>query len=268
LSDLSVSIDEMRAIEAFTIKLTVPVLYDDQDQTDQIGTGTLFSLDGRTFLVTARHLFDGKELSNFAIPDRTTSKLRTLGSFNTFCASDESIDVAILELLDKDFVAELRQSWSMLSLENTSIASKQGIFLLCGYPSERNTRDREAIRGQLIHVFSERISETPSSASAPVRPDVDLFFTHHLHARDVDGQTIRTTNLRGTSGAPVWEYRRKPSTTMFWTPESSLKIVGVQVSAKHDEFFRAVNWALVLQILRQVDKQLESVVASFESEHK
>ena len=38
------------ALKEFAVQVTVPVLYDDPGGVDQVGTGTLFTLDGRYFL--------------------------------------------------------------------------------------------------------------------------------------------------------------------------------------------------------------------------
>jgi hypothetical protein len=75
----------MSAIEQFTAKVTVPVLYDDPEAAlDQVGTGTLFEIDHRLFLVTAAHLFEGVNPSNFSIPNPLTTKLSTLGPYTIY----------------------------------------------------------------------------------------------------------------------------------------------------------------------------------------
>ena len=72
----------MKALERFTALVTVPVLYDDPKDLDQIGTGTLFTVDERVFLVTAARLFDRTDPARFSIPSLHTSQLHSLGRYN------------------------------------------------------------------------------------------------------------------------------------------------------------------------------------------
>jgi hypothetical protein len=129
----------MKAVEQFTKQVTVPVLYDGEEF-DQIGTGTLFTLDDRLFLVTAAHLFDGADPANFSIPNPTTTKLHTLGPYHLFRPKDDAVDIAVLELLDKDTIEHARAGWRSLTLENIGIPSRDGLFALCGYPPSAPNR--------------------------------------------------------------------------------------------------------------------------------
>lgn len=59
----------INAVEEFCFKATVPILYGMEDgSADQFGTGTLFDIKDRVFLVTAAHVFEEGDLKNFSIP--------------------------------------------------------------------------------------------------------------------------------------------------------------------------------------------------------
>jgi hypothetical protein len=256
--------DEQRqmdlAVEQFTKKATVPVLYDDPRGVDQIGTGTLFTLDGRYFLVTAGHLFKNRDPGRFAIAKgRINSDLHSLGPYKLYQAKEPEFDIAILELQEEATLTYVKSGWRVLELENTDRASLAGTFVLCGYPSARAWRTEDAIGGSLITAFTHRMSGISIEAPPPIHPELDLFFDYGEEAPDREGTTVALPHLRGTSGASVWEYR-KPSGGQLWSPERALKIVGVQSASWEGRYFRAKNWAAVLKILRQVDQRLTAII--------
>ena len=92
----------MIAINEFTKQLTVPILYDNPTILDQRGTGTLFTIAQRYFLVTASHLFDGKDLARFVIPSNPIwdPNPYTLGRCTLIKPSEDFVDIAVLELLE------------------------------------------------------------------------------------------------------------------------------------------------------------------------
>lgn len=254
----------MSAVEQFAAKVTIPVLYDHPKALDQIGTGTLFEIDHRIFLVTAAHLFKDADPSNFSIPNPLTTKLTTLGPYNIFRAKEENVDIAVLELLQESVIAHAKAGWCVLTLNNTGHASQDGLFALSGYPGERAKREGERIGGSLLTTYSNRILEIPEGARPPVHPRLDLFFYYDLEVTKSNGATIKAPHLGGTSGAPIWEYR-EPAKTWVWTPEQCLKFVGVQSAFLEGRYFRAKSWAAVLEILRQADESLAAIVATHEA---
>jgi hypothetical protein len=88
---------------------------------------------------------------------------------------------------------------------------------------------------------------------------LDLFFEYTGRASTIDGKTVTTPHLGGTSGASVWECRELTGGGI-WTPERALKIVGVQSAFVRGRYFRAKSWEAVLQLLRQADPALTAIV--------
>jgi hypothetical protein len=253
----------MRAVEQFTAHVTIPVLYDDPAAANQIGTGTLFTVDRRLFLVTARHLFDNQDLTRFSIPAPPDPQLHTLGEFNLLRPTEEVIDVAVLELKANTTINRLTSGWwRPLTLENVAPASQQGLFALCGYPSERAVVRGGLIGGSLITAYTERVLPIPPEAEPPIIPNLDLFFHYDAQAIDLKGKAIATPHLGGCSGASIWEYR-EPKGILFWTPEQCLHIVGVQSSFRRGRYFRGKSWAAVLEVLRQTDQSLRAAVDAY-----
>jgi hypothetical protein len=55
---MQVTAIEAAAIERFTLHVTVPIFLEVGDSGRLLATGTLFKVDDRSFLITARHIFD------------------------------------------------------------------------------------------------------------------------------------------------------------------------------------------------------------------
>jgi hypothetical protein len=259
------------ALGAFMASVCIPILYDNETKgTHHIGTGTLFMLDDRLFLVTAGHLFDDfdlqhdqERLGRFAFPSRHTRQLWSLGPYNLLRPKEKQFDVAALELHEPATIDRAKASWRILTLANTANAAPSGLFVLCGFPEVRERQVGGAITGDRMTVFTTRIP-IPDDADEPVHPAVDLFFAYDKEGIDVVTRTpIPALPLQGCSGASIWQYQ-EPTPSVLWTPERSLKIVGVQCAYRRGQYFRAINWAAVLEIMRQTDDRLAKIV----SEHK
>ena len=255
------------ALQRFAVRATAPLLYDAQKGVDQVGTGTLLTLDGRYFIVTAAHIFNERDPDRFAIPKgQANAELHTFGPCKLYRANEieieneAEIDIAILELLEQSTIESAKAGWHILTLENIGTPSADGVFVLCGYPSQNSWRTNDTIGGKPITVFTKRIP-APATAKAPVHPTLDLFFHYGLDAPNIDGETITTVHLRGASGASVWEYHN-PSQGSLWLPGQTLQVVGVLAAFLHEKYFRAKSWDMVLQMLKQVDPALETAINS------
>ena len=241
-----------KALEQFVAAMTVPVLYDASNGVDQIGTGTLLTLADRYFLITARHLFQGRDPGRFSIPKgRFNANLHSLGLFNLYQAKEPEFDIAILELLEEFTISYVQKRWQVLQLENIGRASPAaGEFVLCGYPSQRAWRKDDAIGGSLITVFTQRMPDIPPEATPPVHPALDLFFFYPAKAPTLAGEMAQMPHLGGTSGASVWEYH-EPGNNAVWAPARVLRAIGVQSSFREGQYFRVKSWAAVLKMLRK-----------------
>lgn len=255
-----------RALKEFAAASTVPVLYDDLGRVDQIGTGTLLTLAGRYFLVTAAHLFEDHDSGRFAIPKgRTNGDLHSLGPFTLYQAREPEFDVAILELQEEFTISYLKTGWQVLGLEHIGEASPMaGEFALCGYPSQRGWRKEGAIGFGLMTVFTQRMPDLPQDASPPIHPALDLFFFYPTEAPTLDGKMVQMPHLGGTSGASVWEYRERADDAI-WAPARVLSAIGVQSSFREGRYFRVKSWTAVLKLLRGADAALAPLIDEYTS---
>jgi hypothetical protein len=244
---LPMTAEMLDALNLFLVKVTIPILCDGKNGANQIGTGTFIEVLGQLYLVTAQHIFEGEEMADVAIPNPSTGKILTLGSFEYLRHNSIDFDVAVLLLKDTEVIKIVRENWRILSLDNVKHPSDAGVFILCGYPSALARKVENQIGAKLLSVFSERI-ERPISAEEPIHDELDLFFYHDQNALSLNGTDVETPRFVGTSGCSIWECTNL-SETDIWTPERFAKIVGVQSSTRHGEYFRAKSWKAVTAIL-------------------
>jgi hypothetical protein len=156
----------------------------------------------------------------------------------------EVFDVAVIELLDDEVKDALRLGWSSVPTSHVESASDDGTFFLFGYPTERLRPEGKTLMCGLITACSQRLAKPPMNAKGPIDPDVDLFFLYDDVAKDEDGDEVTSPHLRGVSGGGVWEVLEARSG--LWTAEKHLRLVGVQSSAIHGEWFRAKSAIVAL----------------------
>lgn len=256
---------EAAAIEKFALNVTVPILLETTNGAGLLATGTLFEIAERQFIVTARHIFDDvRDLTTLAFPENPLKGgLHTFGSFQLAKPTEEHFDVAVMELQEAETIAKLKSGWQFLSLSNVALpsaTSPDGAFFLSGYPGSLTKNSGGWLQGAFATAYTQRIPDTPSEALEPVIPQLDLFFDYGHEATSITGKQIKTPELPGASGASVWEH--KPSSTAVWTPESVVRVVGVQSAYVHSKYFRAKNWWAVAKVLEQIAPPVAEAVRS------
>jgi Isochorismatase family len=95
----------------------------------------------------------------------------------------------------------------------------------------------------IIHVRHD------GNAEPPVDDAIDIFLRHGSVNRSVDGEPTSSPRFHGVSGASIWQ--TLPKSGGFWTPRSTLKVVGIQNANRYGEYLRATSWNSVGVLLRQ-----------------
>ena len=148
-SDHIIDIQKDSALFGYVVEATVPLL---ADGPTVLGTGTLFTHEGRHFVVTAAHILkvdhnnpdsDDIDLTGIAVPNgRSRATIFTLGSFTVHRPAPPSrVDVAVLELLDADSIAKLKRGWSFLGFDAAGPFPTGARFISQGFrrPARRGT---------------------------------------------------------------------------------------------------------------------------------
>ncbi len=242
---------DFRAIKAFLVRSTVPLIYESDDTAGIQGSGCLFDFDGCLYFVTAGHVLERVNAHKLGVPFRTLgSEVFTLGTGVVGWSRTEAYDVAAYRIDDAQTVAALRESYSVLGTANVA-APEPGAdhFVVVGYPAATVIK-----RGkQLTPSDLTQIHTAPYAGSViGSRGDHDLFLKLERQSEGLWGQPAVVPNLPGISGGPVWQVRR--STSSIWTPESALSLVGIQVSTdpRGERYMRALLWEVVTSALRKL----------------
>jgi hypothetical protein len=256
-------ITEKTAIESFAMSVTLPILLDLPSGVALLATGTLFKVNDRHMLITARHVFDDlPDLEKLAYPEAPKrGGLHTFGTSLIVKPTDENIDVAVMLLDDPQTVERLNQSWQFLTLQNIAApaqATPDGHFFVAGYPGSMTKTVGDWLSGAFITAYTQRIPEIPAEAKRPVDPELDLFFDYAKTAVLESGKEVNTPGLPGVSGASIWQARDPASP--IWTPEGTWAVVGVQSAYIHSKYIRAKSWWAVAKVLEQIDAQLAATV--------
>lgn len=245
------------AIDRFTLNVTLPLLYEYGGKSYLWGTGTLFSMLDRYFVVTASHLFDPPfSLEKLGFPTNPKNgSLYTFGKMQCYRTDPEIFDIAVIEVQQKESIQRLKGGWQFLSLDNVAAPTLNGEFFLAGYPSSLSKEENGWLKGTLITAYSQRMREVPIEAKQPIHTELDLFFHYDDTTTTLYGKELETSELPGTSGASVWQIVDETKSGI-WSPESAIKVVGVQSSYLRTRYFRAKNWWAVAKAFSIIDDDL------------
>ncbi len=113
---------EATAIERFVINVTLPLLYEQGEKSYLWGTGTLFSMLDRYFVVTASHLFNPPfSFKNLGFPTNPKNGyLYTFGEMQCYRTDPDLFDIAVIEIQQKESIERLKEGWQFLNLNNVA----------------------------------------------------------------------------------------------------------------------------------------------------
>lgn len=244
------TVEEMGAIERFLISCTVPLIYQNAKGTGVLGTGTLFQVGGRNYLITAGHLFDGIDPENIGIPERyeNGAHIVTLGHCTIFHPKDtDNYDVAVIELLEADVCRLVKSGWHRLTMANVAAYDPTTTdYILAGYPDETVVYDNGALKADsLLQLYTGPYKEEVVGGVG----EFDFCLRYGRQLTNAFGVMKDSPDLGGASGASVYAFT--PATSSIWSPEGVLRIVGIQVAMPDKRrYIRAKKWSLVEHVLK------------------
>lgn len=252
-------------VHNFILRVTIPILQDAGECPNVLGTGTLFRIQGRSFIVTAAHILKKDEkdlyspdidLTSIAVPTGTLrASLHTLGPFQLFRPHPPShIDVVVIELLSPDVVAMLEAGWHFLDLSQVASAASAERFILSGFLVDGATFDGKNVGQKMLRLSTDRLHYVPE-VDHP-EPSVDQFYYLQESGELSDRRMAEIPSLKGMSGASIWSYA-EPQEGKLWDVSTALKVVAVQGSAKKRRWFRGADWKAVAAILSSPDVGLD-----------
>jgi hypothetical protein len=242
---------DFRAIKAFLVRSTVPLIYESVSDAGIQGSGCLFDHEGILYFVTAGHVLEGVDPYKLGIPiHQENSEIFSLGSGVVGWSRNEEYDVSAYRIDDEEIIQKLRRSYLILSIANTApLNCADGHFIVAGYPAETVSRTGMTLTPKdLTQIYTTAYQDEVIGQ----RTAYDLFLKLDRKAYGLWGNPITVPNIRGISGGPVWQIRE--STSQVWTPESVLRLVAIQVSCdpKGERYMRALSWVVVQTALTKL----------------
>lgn len=255
---------EAIAIDRFIASCTTPLILETTEHTEILGTGTFFRSSGRSFLITASHLFEkGVDVNKIAVPlSPVKADLWTLGNAELFYPNDSFYDIAVLELKNKSLVEQLQQRWTFLSPANIAMPAKNHRwFIVGGFPCALSRTTPSEVRGMFADFYTTPLPGVPEQAMQPVDLSVDLFLHYGRDGEKLDGTDLATPKLHGVSGASVWALSDTKS-AQVWSPEHQLRIVAIQVAFVHSTYIRTKKWTALVALFDQIDANIAQELRS------
>jgi hypothetical protein len=210
----------------------------------QHGTGTLFRIADRSFLVTASHVWNSPikkdDLDYYVLTADNPASEVHLGGSNLHELRDPQ-DVAVIEM-SPEVVADLADR-RFLSLQYVDFAlPRSGWFWVCGFPTHfaQQIAGEDSYRLQPFGLGGPHY--TGSTALEGYRPEFHLLVRrdrdHLVHMDGSEGEDIDP--LGGISGCSIWRSARDISEIGSWTPDD-VKVVAVETHS-YPKAIRGTYW--------------------------
>ncbi len=241
-------------------RCVLPIQASDGSRSGVIGTGTLFRVAEKSFLVSAHHVFTQATTNDYGLslhdlcPDSDAPPLPLVGRV-VFSAA---YDVAVMEL-SPEIVAGLpnRTFLSVHEADRMSRRPAGGVFALFGYPSVQVTpRENLDLLIMPLGHFSNRFIG-PNESFEDFDPRSHLLVDGERNGRQLDstGRPL-PGSLKGMSGCSIWHVYFPGLSLKHWTPDDVV-IVGVQTGVyKNGTVIKGTRWSVVDQLIRKTYPEL------------
>ena len=242
------------AIAAFLGKSSVPLYRAEPGQQVRVGTGTLFTVNGRHYLITAAHVLESIPAGCVGLPTGPSARaITTLGPSLRLRAALEEHDIALVALEDDEVIDRLVGSWTFLQPRNLGVPRHpEQLFIVCGYPGPCSG---DVGGPEPLVVMSNGYRGEIDRLAVAFDPAIDLLLEYPPNPVDLDsGEHVDAPRLQGLSGASVWVMEGEEAGEV-WTAESQLRVVAIQSAAKLGSYIRAKRWHLFWSAFGSVDEQ-------------
>ena len=242
---------ELAALKAFFLRTTIPLVYESGDTVGVQGTGCLFETEAGLYFVTAGHALEGVDPSKLGIPLRQVdSEVFTGGEGVMAWSKNDDIDVGVYRVDGVELARQLRDAYVILTPANFGEpVLQENNYVVAGYPCATVSLVGRTLKPKDLTQLHTKPYDGEVIGN---RTPADLFLKLDRTAHSLWGSDITVPDLRGISGGPVWQV--VPNTDDVWTPEASLRLVGIQVSCdpKGEKYVRTLRWAAVQAAIDKV----------------
>lgn len=198
-----------------------------------LGSGTFVTVGSRTFVATAKHLFEdvqGDELIALYWGEDD----QRAGAYRKVIACDEHLDLAVIPTPD-----DMPQCGVALEhLDLDCACTENDLFIVSGIPSEKFSTD-EATKTVTIGHWSLGLvglpeNDWPSQIAEPMSHDVNMLMNYtERFALDASGEPMWQIDPHGLSGGGIWSV---PGQTDGASSPTAPKLVSVQWAVERDKW--------------------------------
>jgi len=244
--------DEHKVVSVgeFLQSCTIPLIFEDEERSFLHGTACLFKGADYSYLITAKHVVKSCDFDCIGVPENPTyGHSWPLGAYTASFPSDDDLDVAAIRLEAPEFPSRVGANWRSLGPDNLLA---DGIpverFIIAGYPTATAETVGVKLHPKPLQLYTTRYRGPVNDGLGPF----DFVLNYAREGRDVVGRDVPTPPVEGVSGAAVWAVLPEPSGAI-WTPETQLKLAGVQVSYVHSKYVRAKSWNVLRKVFQKID---------------
>lgn len=249
---------------------TVPILAEQDGILRQHGTGTLFRIAQRYFVITAAHVF--KEAREHGVTLRILEKepgtklMHIVGDFHCVRPNqgDDFYDLAVREL-DKEMVEFLAgyQFVQLLDVDTTQ-AVVDDLYFVCGFPTKLAREARVGEAGlRLTRFFALTYPHQGATEELPnyQRDCHILLDARRKFAVELVGTGPMPDTLRGISGCSIWKTNLMTVGRENWTPAHA-RIIAVQTQVyTKAQLIRGTMWKIVANLFHKAYPELQPALA-------
>lgn len=259
-------------------KTCVPLLfYSTKDQTLGIaGTGSLFDLDDRIFLITAAHVLDDYKIEDIGVPvlDKNNMALVqddvggksyilegreiiALGSGNVRLHG--KIDIALIEIEDCEVILKLKGTYELLSYDCFEYIKRKESIIIAGFPIALVEKKAGRMIPKILYCETEIIPPPPQEECADTIEPYH-FFMGYDEIEEINGDSVDPLDLKGISGGAIWQINPRVPRNRLWTAARTMKFIGVERSARKGKFIRGTHLLALVVMFEQFDQKIASKI--------
>jgi len=238
-------------------RVVVPILRYRDDSLQMHGTGTLFRIADKSFLVTASHVLKHAIDNGYslAISDFGDG-VRAVG-LEGKNYSDNDEDIAVLEL-SQDVVSQIpnRRFLTIHHTDRNNDRPRNGEFMLCGYPivlSKTTTTDlgNRKMRSYPLTSFAGIYSgETSHLSDYDTQAHLLLSTPYEDAELLAEAEVPIPSRVHGMSGCSIWQVFYNGLSPEHWTTDDAV-IVGIQTGVyTNGDVTKGTRWSIIFQFLR------------------
>jgi hypothetical protein len=228
----------------------------------QIGTGTLFRVADRSFLVTASHVFRVSEAHSGGLYTHDMAQGAEFVPLNGQYHIDDDNDVTVLSLTERQTESlPTRKFLRVCETDRTLRQPDDGWYVVHGYPtcwSIVEVEKESAISRPYTRITRLYQGRTVSFDEYDCRRHVLLDHTNVSTLAPTSLKSDQPDGVHGISGCSIWQVFRDGDSIDSWIPEKA-RIIGVETGVfKDGRIVKGTRWAFVYHIIYTCFPELRS----------